>query len=114
MRDVTVAAPLHCGLPLLHQQVRCTANPAACPAQLLPAAPQALRRSSVVIVKHVLAHERPGDRQLVFWLQADAGDLQQEDSGDSWPAVASLTGMHVDDVTRTAQMITRQVVFILT
>ena len=50
---------------------------------------------------------------MVFWLQADASDLQQEDSEDSWPAVASLTGMHVDEVTRTAQMITHQVGFTL-
>ena len=56
-----------------------------------------------------MAHVWPGDRHLVFWLQADASDLRQEDSDDSWPAVTSLTGMHVDDVTRTAQMITRQV-----
>ena len=75
--------------------------------------PQALRGSAATTAEHVLAHARPGDHHLVFWVQADASGLQQEDSGDSWPAVASLTGIHVDDVTRTAQMITRQVVFTL-
>ena len=107
MRDVDVAAPLLCGVPMMHQHMRCTADPAACLAQTLPAAAPGPAQLSCNN-----SRTRPGDHQLV-WLQADASDLQQEDSDDSWPAGASLTGMHVDDVTRTAQMITRQVVFTL-